>query len=122
MHLPLVVTHSPLPPRAGIAMHPLIKQLQERLPEGSQGHFRSIVTDEFLRVRGAPGGTIFALGDAATIEQQKALAKADELFTLADVNGDNSLSLAELRRILRQASKEFPHLAGGLAQCFCMWV
>lgn len=43
-------------------------QLQERLPAGSQTHFRSIITDEFLRVKGS-GGSIYAIGDAATIEQ-----------------------------------------------------
>ena len=95
----------------GIAMHPLIRQLQERLPEGAQTHFRSVVTDEFLRVRGAPGGTIFALGDAATIEQQKALDKADELFERADADGTGRLTLAQLRTLMREASEEFPHLA-----------
>lgn len=94
----------------GIAMHPLIKQLQTRLPEGAQTHFRSVVTDEFLRVRGAPDNTIFAFGDAATIEQQKALDKADELFERADKAGNGRLTLAELRTILQEASKEFPQL------------
>jgi NADH:ubiquinone reductase (non-electrogenic) len=94
----------------GIAMHPLVKQLQERLPEGSQTHFRSIITDEVLRVKGSDG-TIFALGDAATIEQATALAKAEELFNRADVNGDGRLSLRELQDMMREAAKEFPHLA-----------
>ena len=43
-------------------------QLQERLPAGSQTHFRSIITDEFLRVKGS-NESIYAIGDAATIEQ-----------------------------------------------------
>lgn len=43
-------------------------QLQTRLPKGSQTHFRSIITDEFLRVKGS-NDTIYAIGDAATIEQ-----------------------------------------------------
>ena len=41
---------------------------QERLPEGTQTHFRSIVTDQFCRVLGS-GGSIYAVGDAATIQQ-----------------------------------------------------
>lgn len=94
----------------GIAMNPLIRQLQERLPEGSQTHFRSIVTDEFLQVRGAVPGSIFALGDASTIEQNKALEKADELFDVADVDNSGGLTLAELREVMKQASTEFPHL------------
>jgi len=42
--------------------------VQAELPEGSQTHFRSIVTDAFLRVKGSDG-SIYAIGDAATIEQ-----------------------------------------------------
>lgn len=36
---------------------------------------RSIVTDEYLCVKGSKG-TIYALGDAATVEQPKALDRA----------------------------------------------
>ena len=42
--------------------------MQERLPEGTQTHFRSIVTDQFCRVLGS-SGSIYAVGDAATIQQ-----------------------------------------------------
>ena len=43
-------------------------QLAGILPEGSQSHFRSILTDDHLRVLGA-NGTIYAIGDGATIFQ-----------------------------------------------------
>ena len=43
-------------------------QLAGALPEGTQGHFRSILTDEHLRVMGSEG-TIYAMGDGATIFQ-----------------------------------------------------
>ncbi len=95
----------------GIAMNPLIKDLQSALPEGSQIHFRSIVTDEYLRVRGAPDGSMFAIGDAATIEQQKALEKADELFLKADADGNGRLSMKELAALLNEESKEYPQMA-----------
>lgn len=94
----------------GIAMHPLIKQLQQRLPEGNQNHFRSVITDEYLRVRGAPGGSIFALGDAATIGQEKALDHADELFEAASKDENDRISLDGLRKIMREAAERFPHL------------
>ena len=42
--------------------------VQEKLPEGSQTHFRSIVTDQHCRVLGS-NGSIYAIGDAATIQQ-----------------------------------------------------
>lgn len=44
--------------------------MQGKLPAGVQTHFRSIITDGFLRVKGSEGA-IFAIGDAATIEQVK---------------------------------------------------
>jgi NADH:ubiquinone reductase (non-electrogenic) len=94
----------------GVAMHPLVKQLQERLPEGAQTHFRSVVTDEFLSVKGS-NGSIFAFGDAATIEQQRALDAAEDLFGQADANKDGKLQLGELRDVMKKASKRFPHLA-----------
>jgi hypothetical protein len=39
-------------------------------PACLQTHFRSAITDDWLRVKGSDG-TMFALGDAATIEQAK---------------------------------------------------
>eukprot|EP01024_Parvocaulis_polyphysoides_P070103 TRINITY_DN862_c0_g1_i1.p1 TRINITY_DN862_c0_g1~~TRINITY_DN862_c0_g1_i1.p1 ORF type:complete len:416 (+),score=48.94 TRINITY_DN862_c0_g1_i1:76-1323(+) len=91
----------------GIAKNPLIKQLQEQLP--GQDHFRSIVTDRFLRVKGS-NGSIWAVGDAATIDQQQALQYADELFEKADVNKDGKLQFSEIAKLLKDASVEFPHL------------
>ncbi len=42
-------------------------QLQTKMPD-TQTHFRSIVTDPHLRALGSDG-TIFAIGDGATVEQ-----------------------------------------------------
>ena len=36
---------------------------------------RSIVTDEYLRVKGS-NGAIFAMGDAATVDQPRAITRA----------------------------------------------
>ncbi|KAK9863618.1 hypothetical protein WJX84_002828 [Apatococcus fuscideae] len=59
----------------GVAKNPLVTKLQQRMPEGTQRHFRSILTDEHLRVLGS-NGSIYAIGDAATIDQPKARAHA----------------------------------------------
>uniref|UniRef100_A0A383VLR6 NADH:ubiquinone reductase (non-electrogenic) n=1 Tax=Tetradesmus obliquus TaxID=3088 RepID=A0A383VLR6_TETOB len=91
----------------GIAMNPLIKELQQQFPE--QTHFRSALTDEFLRVKGSDG-SIWAFGDASTIEQPRALQRADELFEQADTNKDGLVGLKELQALLTEASKEFSHL------------
>ena len=57
------------------------------------------------------GGSIFAIGDAATIEQNSALAKADELFARADTDGDGAVDLEELRTLLKDASGEYEQFA-----------
>mmetsp|Transcript_9846 Transcript_9846/g.24576 ORF Transcript_9846/g.24576 Transcript_9846/m.24576 type:complete len:605 (-) Transcript_9846:893-2707(-) len=92
----------------GVAMNPFIKELQTKLGP-KQNHFRSILTDEFMRVKGSKG-SIYAIGDAATIDQPKALERADELFKEADVDGDDKLTLKELRDVLIKASSEYSHL------------
>lgn len=78
----------------GVAMNPLVKKLQDAMPE--QNHFRALLTDEKLRVLGS-SGSMWAIGDASTIATPKALEFADELFELADTDGNGALSLAELR-------------------------
>ena len=51
-----------------------------------QPHRRPVLTDDFLRVKGSPDGSIFAIGDAATIDQPKALDYADQLFAQVGVH------------------------------------
>ena len=45
-----------------------LSDMQERLPQGTQTNFRSILTDGLLRVEGS-NGSIFAIGDASSIAQ-----------------------------------------------------
>jgi hypothetical protein len=75
-------------------MNPLVKQMQGKLK--GQNHFRSLLIDDRLRVLGGKN-SVWAIGDASTIASVKALDYADELFEQADVDGNNSLSLSELR-------------------------
>ena len=42
--------------------------------------------------------------------QDRALAHAAELWGSADLNGDGSLSLKELRDLLRSASRQYSHM------------
>ena len=55
-------------------------------------------------------GTIYCLGDAATVEQDCAHAHAAELFARFDADGDGRLTLAEFTRLLDAASERYPHL------------
>jgi NADH dehydrogenase FAD-containing subunit len=46
-------------------MQPFTKRLVELLP--NQFHSKAVQTDGFLRVDGAPKGTVYAIGDASTV-------------------------------------------------------
>lgn len=70
----------------------MFANVQDILPAGTQTNFRSIATNEYLQVKGS-NGTIYAIGDAATIEQDKALDRVPELFDRYVRARANSLSL-----------------------------
>jgi len=46
-------------------MNPFTKRVADLLP--NQVHEKAIVVDAQLRVRGAPGGSVYAVGDCATV-------------------------------------------------------
>lgn len=47
------------------AMQPFTKRLVEILP--NQFHSKAVEVDNHLRVEGAPRGTVYAIGDSATV-------------------------------------------------------
>lgn len=49
----------------GIAMNPLTKRASDLLP--NQVHKKAIEVDAHLRVKGAPLGEVYAIGDCATV-------------------------------------------------------
>ncbi len=49
----------------GIAMNPFSERVSSLLP--NQVHFKAIETDAHLRVKGAPLGTVYAVGDASVV-------------------------------------------------------
>lgn len=89
----------------GIATNPLITMMQNVLPE--QDHGRAILTDGYLRVKGSMG-TIWSLGDAATIEQHQAREHADELFSSMDADNDGKISKKELKNMFDEMKQQFP--------------
>lgn len=92
----------------GIKMNPLCEQLIAALPPGSQPNIRSLTTDSSLRVKGS-GGTIFALGDACTIELNGAAPHAQRM--LADFEAEaGRVDREALAKLLKKNSAEFPHL------------
>ncbi|CAJ1433748.1 unnamed protein product [Effrenium voratum] len=68
-----------------------------------------IITDDWLQVRGS-GGSIFALGDAASVRHERTSPYAEQLFTAADLDNSGDLTVRELRDLFQGASDEFPQL------------
>jgi NADH:ubiquinone reductase (non-electrogenic) len=96
----------------GIKLNPFCEKLIESLPQ--QENKRSLLTDKNLRVKGSDG-TIFALGDCATIERPRSLAKAEELYREAarcTPEGDCEIDLSKdgVKKALKYGFDEFPHL------------
>ena len=57
-------------------MQPLTKRLVELLP--NQYHSKAVEVDQYLRVRGAPKGTVYAIGDAATVSSPSTFTRAQD--------------------------------------------
>jgi len=92
----------------GIAMNPFVRRLVEVLP--NQYNKKAIQVDDHLRVKGAPLGTVYAIGDAATIETNL----VDHLITLfeeADINKDFKLDFEEWEKMVMRIKRKHP-LAG----------
>ena len=99
---------------SGIKLNPLCEKIMDKLPAGSQENRRSLATDKNLRVKGS-NGTIFAIGDCATMERPRSLSKALELFKTAakcDEAGvcEVNLDKETVKAALAGGVEEFPHL------------
>jgi len=75
------------------------------LQENRQG----IVTDEWLQVKGS-WGTIFALGDATTVQGKRATKVAEELFQEGDEDGGGTLCVDEMKALFTNKAKDYPQL------------
>ena len=73
-----------------------------------QSNSRALVTNGHLQVLGSPA--MYALGDCATVQQPRLLARLADLFRAADTNGSNTLDYEELRAFLRERQQQFPQL------------
>ncbi|KAG0203320.1 hypothetical protein BGX28_004377 [Mortierella sp. GBA30] len=83
----------------GVGMTPLVKTLVAKLPAGSQSNRHAIETDAYMRVIGTPEGTVYAIGDCATIPQPHFVEKVMKLLKEHDTNGDNVLSYNEFQTL-----------------------
>lgn len=92
----------------GIAMNPFVRRLVELLP--NQYNKKAIQVDDQLRVKGAPLGSVYALGDAATIETNLVDHLMD-IFEDADTNKDSKLDYEEWEQMVKKIKNKYP-LAG----------
>ncbi len=95
-------------------LNPLCEKIMDSLPPGTQENRRSLACDKNLRVNGS-NGSIFAVGDCATIVRPRSMSKAMELYKGAakcDEAGVCEINLAkdQIKSALTKGVEEFPHL------------
>jgi len=89
----------------GIAMQPFTKRLVDILP--NQYHSKAVEVDSWLRVRGAPKGTVYCMGDAATVHTDL-VSDLMDLWDKYDLNKDNSLDFEEWQAMAKHIKKRYP--------------
>ncbi|PWY99657.1 LOW QUALITY PROTEIN: nucleotide-binding domain-containing protein [Testicularia cyperi] len=89
----------------GIAMSPFTKRVTELLP--NQSHLKALQIDSHLRVKGAPLGSMYALGDASTIDT-RLIDYLYEFVDRYDKDKDGRLSYDEFETFARAIGRKFP--------------
>ena len=89
----------------GIAMNPFVARVSSLLP--NQMHRKAIEVDAHLRVKGAPVGEVYAIGDASTIETSL-VAHLLELVDEADKNHDGKIDYGEWETMVDRIKKRIP--------------
>ncbi|KAL0574694.1 hypothetical protein V5O48_007279 [Marasmius crinis-equi] len=89
----------------GIAMNPFTRRLTDLLP--NQVHKKAVEVDAHLRVKGAPRGEIFAIGDCSTIETS-VVSHFMELVDEADKDKNGEIDFEEFEVMVRRIKKKIP--------------
>lgn len=82
----------------GIAMNPFTVKVASLLR--NQYHAHALEVDAHLRVLGAPLGTVYAIGDCATIET-RLVDHLLEMVRVCDENGDGVVDEREFERLMK---------------------
>jgi NADH dehydrogenase len=69
-----------------------------------------LLTDPYLRVKGVNDGSIFAIGDCATIQQVKLVDRIQLLFEEADTEHRGALDLQQFKALVEKKIAEFPQV------------
>ncbi|KAJ2724822.1 hypothetical protein GGI07_001674 [Coemansia sp. Benny D115] len=97
----------------GISLTPFTKLICEKLPE-AQKNRRAITVDERLRIKGVPDGSVYALGDCATVEYPHLMGHINDLFNSAHSKDTTEITRAEFSTFIKNAMKQFPSAASHL--------
>lgn len=93
----------------GIKSRPLVERLRGAIGTNIQHNRNAILTDKWLEVKGAPG--VYAMGDCASIEQEKLLGRLEELFKGADKDGKGGINPAEFAEFVHKHATAYPQLS-----------
>ena len=94
----------------GIKARPLTNRIRETIGLKVQSNRMGLLTDRYLRVKGVDDGSIFALGDCATIEQPKLADRIQVLFEEADTQRRGALDLQQFKALVEQKVNEYPQV------------
>ncbi len=94
----------------GIKARPLTNQIRETIGLDIQSNRMGILTDQYFRVKGIHDGSVFALGDCATIEQPKLVDRIQLLFEETDTEHRGALDLQQFRTLVEKKMTEFPQV------------
>ncbi|CAF1985082.1 unnamed protein product [Rotaria magnacalcarata] len=94
----------------GIKPRRLTNRIREIIGLNTQSNRMGILTDQHLRAKGVHDGSLFAIGDCATIEQPKLVDRIQLLFEEADTQHRGALDLQQFRTLVEKKTHEFPQL------------
>ncbi|GAA5849767.1 hypothetical protein JCM9279_002008 [Rhodotorula babjevae] len=89
----------------GIAMNPFTQRVASLLP--NQYHKHALEVDSHLRVLGAPLGTVYALGDCATIET-RLVDHLLEFVERCDEDKNGEIDRKEFEKMMGYVKRKFP--------------
>lgn len=89
----------------GISMSPFTKRMTSILP--NQSHLKALLVDSHLRVKGTPEGTVYALGDASTIDT-RLIDSLYDFVDSCDSDHDGRLNFDEFSLLAGRVGKKFP--------------
>ncbi|KAJ2319012.1 hypothetical protein IWW51_001145 [Coemansia sp. RSA 2702] len=95
----------------GVSLTPFTQLLCQKLPE-TQRNRHAITVDTRLRVKGVADGSVYALGDCATVEYPNMLEHINELFESAHHADATEITRSEFSTFVKSATAKFPCAAG----------